>query len=269
VVTGGASVGQLYAGLGRRPLNRPYAATMDAQPRHGDSSTWAATIRRHPSAILFAVQLVGVVVYPAMHSSGAGRAAFNAFGVVVVMLALWSVRFSPGLTWVGVLLALPATGLLIVQTAIDAQALTGWSSAFEAALYFYAAGCMLAYMLADHEITPDELWAVGATFTLVAWAFAHVYVVCQAIQPMSFTAAVHPDADRTWIELLFLSFTTLSSTGLSDIVPVQPTARAISMLEQLAGLAYVVMFVSRVVGLTVAQNRRDPGDSGARPPEPR
>jgi hypothetical protein len=29
------------------------------------------------------------------------------------------------------------------------------------------------------------------------------------------------------------------------------------MLEQLAGLAYVVMFVSRVVGLTVAQRNRD------------
>jgi hypothetical protein len=29
------------------------------------------------------------------------------------------------------------------------------------------------------------------------------------------------------------------------------------MLEQLAGLAYVVMFVSRVVALTIAQRRPD------------
>ena len=44
-------------------------------------------------------------------------------------------------------------------------------------------------MLADHEITRDELFAVGATFTLVAWAFAYGYTVCQAIDPGSFTAA--------------------------------------------------------------------------------
>ncbi|MDT4913914.1 MAG: hypothetical protein QOC66_3042 [Pseudonocardiales bacterium] len=220
-------------------------------------ASWLATVRKHPSAILFAVQIIGVVVYPAMNSSGIGRAAFNAFGVLVVLLALWSVRYSPGLTWVGVLLALPATGLLVVQAAVDEPSLTAWSSAFEAGLYFYAAGCMLAYMLADHEITPDELWAVGATFTLVAWGFAHVFVVCQAIQPVSFIAAVHPSDDRSWIELLFLSFTTLSSTGLSDVVPIRATARALVMLEQLAGLAYVVMFVSRVVGLTVAQRNRD------------
>jgi hypothetical protein len=219
--------------------------------------TWLATVRKHPSGILFAVQILGVVVYPAMSSSDFGRAAFNAFGIVVVLLALWSVRYSPGLTWVGVLLALPASGLLLVQAIADEPSLTGWSSAFEAALYFYAAGCMLAYMLADHVITVDELWAVGATFTLLAWAFAHVFVVCQALQSRSFTAAVDPGQNRNWIELLFLSFTTLSSTGLSDIVPIRQTARALVMLEEIAGLAYLVMFVSRVVGLTVAGRKRD------------
>src|SRR3954447_21075338 len=108
-------------------------------------------------------------------------------------------------------------------------------------------------MLADHEITRDELYAVGATFTLVAWAFAYVYVVCQAAAPHSFIAAIDPSGDRSWMELLFLSFTTLSSTGLSDVVPVQPFARSLVMLEQLAGVAYVAMVVSRLVGLLVAR----------------
>ena len=60
------------------------------------------------------------------------------------------------------------------------------------------------------------------------------------------------------MELLFLSFTTLSSTGLSDVVPVRPLARALVMLEQLAGVGYVAMLVSRLVGLTVP--RRSGGD---------
>ena len=53
------------------------------------------------------------------------------------------------------------------------------------------------------------------------------------------------------MELLFLSFTTLSSTGLGDVVPVKPFARRLVMIEQLAGLAYVAMVVSRLVGLMV------------------
>jgi hypothetical protein len=53
------------------------------------------------------------------------------------------------------------------------------------------------------------------------------------------------------MELLFLSFTTLSSTGLGDVVPVTPFARALVMIEQLAGVAYIAMVVSRLVGLLV------------------
>ena len=76
-----------------------------------------------------------------------------------------------------------------------------------------------------------------------------------AVPPGSFTAAVDAASDRTWVELLFLSFTTLSSTGLSDVVPIVPFARALVMIEQLAGLAYVAMVVSRLVGLTVMRRQ--------------
>ncbi len=60
-----------------------------------------------------------------------------------------------------------------------------------------------------------------------------------------------PEDERSWMELLFLSFTTLSSTGLSDVIPVQPFARGLVMLEMLAGIGYVAMVVSRLVGLLV------------------
>jgi hypothetical protein len=73
----------------------------------------------------------------------------------------------------------------------------------------------------------------------------------QAIEPGSSTAAIDPTGDRSWTELLFLSFTTLSSTGLGDVIPVKPFGRALVMMEQLAGVAYIAIVVSRLVGLTV------------------
>jgi Ion channel len=216
--------------------------------------------KREPSALLLAAQLVGVLIYPFMEGSDVGRALFSVFGVAILGLVVLAVRDSPGLNWVAVLLALPATLLLLIQAITGSDDLLPYSSAFEAALYFYAAGALIAYMLADHYITRDELFAVGATFTLVAWAFAYTYVVCQAIEPGSFTAAVNPEDDRTWMELLFLSFTTLSSTGLSDVVPIKPFARSLVMIEQLAGLAYVAMVVSRLVALTVLHRSEDHPD---------
>jgi hypothetical protein len=213
--------------------------------------------RREPSAILLVAQLAGVLLYPFMEASSVGRAMFSVFGIAILGLVVLAVERSPGLTWVGVLLGIPATILLVIQAVTGDDTLLPYSSALEAILYLYAAGALIAYMLADHRITRDELFAVGATFTLVAWAFAYAYTVCQAVEPGSFTAAVNPDEQRTWMELLFMSFTTLSSTGIGDVVPVKPFARALVMLQQLAGLAYVAMVVSRLVGLTVMAGRSD------------
>jgi len=212
-------------------------------------------LRNEPSAVLLAVQLAGVLLYPFMEGAGTGQALFAVFGIVVLGLVVLAVRASPALTWVGLVLGIPATVLLLIQAFGHHEALLPYSSALEAILYFYAAYALIAYMLADHEITRDELFAVGATFTLVAWGFAHTYVVWQAIEPHSFVAAIDPQGDRSWMELLFLSFTTLSSTGLSDVVPVNAFARSICMIEQIAGVAYIAVVVSRLVALTIPRPR--------------
>jgi hypothetical protein len=213
--------------------------------------------RRQPSAILLAAQLAGVLVYPAMENSQAGTALFSLFGIAILGLVVLSVRSSPGFTWVAIVLGTPATILLLIQAITRDDALLPYSSAFEAVLYFYAAGALITYVLEDHVVTRDELFAVGATFTLVAWAFAYTFTVYQAIEPNSFTAAVDPNGTRTWVELLFLSFTTLSSTGLSDVIPIKPFARSLVMIEQFAGVAYIAMVVSRLVGLLVV-TRNEP-----------
>ncbi|MDQ3485732.1 MAG: potassium channel family protein [Actinomycetota bacterium] len=223
-----------------------------------------------PSAALLVVQLAGVLLYPLMDDSRPGRAAFAVFGIAVLSLAVLAVRPTPAFTWVSIIFAAPAVVLLIAQLFSTAPWLVPWSAAFEAVLYFYCAVGLIRYMFADQKVTKDELFAVGATFTLVAWAFAYVYVVVQALAPGSFTAAVGPTEQRSWMELLFLSFTTLSSTGLSDVVPIRSFARAVVMLEQVAGVLYIAMVVSRMVGLTFMRRSADATDTtNARPlPQP-
>jgi len=218
-------------------------------------------VASHPSAILLAVQLVGVLIYPFLeNSAGVGRALFEAFGAVVLALAIWTVRASPGPTWIAIILAVTASALSIADALSTSQALQAISATLHALFYFWAAGSLMVYMLADREVTTDELYAVGATFTLVAWAFAYVFVIIQIVQPGCFIAAIDADQPRSWMELLFLSFTNLSSTGLSDVVPVTPQARATVMMEQLAGLGYVALFVSRLVGLTIARQMSSAGE---------
>lgn len=217
---------------------------------------WLDRARRHPSAVLLFAQLLGVVLYPFMGESPTGRAMVSLFGLFVLLLAVWTTRMTPALTWVSLLLGLPVVVLTIAEALNPTgQTVLFWSSLLHGAFYFYTTYGLLRYMFADRRVTPDELWATGATFTVVAWAFAYLYVAIQIAWPGSFIAAVDPDLARTWVELLFLSFTNLTSTGLSDVVPVLPQARGLVMIEQLAGLLYVALVISRIVGLTVNRER--------------
>ena len=203
---------------------------------------------KHPSATLLFVQILGILVYPLMEDTSAGRPLFGVLSLLVLAAALYVVKRGPWLTAFGVALAVPIL-VLSIWLAFDPDPrrlviLAG----LEAAFYFYATGSLIAYMLGDEFATADELFAAGATFTLLAWAYAYVYVVCQALQPASFGAAATP---RTWMELLFLSFTTLSGVGLGDIVPITPMARALVMLQEFSGVMYLALVVSRLIALTV------------------
>ena len=216
----------------------------------------SALWRRHPSAFLLAAQLLSLVLYPVMDASESGRVLFGAVGVVVVSLSLWVVKRSPAENWLAWALAVPAVGITLASIALRRPDLLVISSLFESALYFYVAGSLIAYMLHDHEVTTDELFAAGATFTLLAWAFAYAYFVCQAWYPGSFTALNNPESPRSWMELLFLSFTSLSGVGLGDILPIRAPARVLVMLEEFAGVGYIAAIVSRLIGLSLIRHRR-------------
>jgi hypothetical protein len=216
---------------------------------------WGLLARRHPSAFLLAAQLLSLLLYPLMDQTHGGRVMFGAVALVVVPLAVWVVNRSPSVTSIAWLLALPAMALTFIAVFFDQEKLLPLSALLEAALYFYAAGSLISYMLHDHRVTSDELFAAAATFTLLAWGFAYAYFVCQAWFPGSFTG-FEPERPRQWTELLFYSFSNLSATGLGDTLPVSAPARVLTMLEQFAGVGYIATVVSRLIGLTIIRERR-------------
>ncbi len=204
----------------------------------------------HPSALLLAAQLLAVLAYPFLDDSPAGRALLGVVGIVVLGTALWAVNRTERVAWLTLALGIPALVLTVLEAFFpNADAVLLSSAVFHAPFYFYVSYRFIRYLFHDSDVTPDELFATGAAFTVVAWGFAYLYVAVQVLWPGSFTAASGP-GERTWFELLFLSFTTLTSVGLSDVTPILGQARSLVIIEQVAGVLYVAMVVARLVGLT-------------------
>jgi hypothetical protein len=209
----------------------------------------------HPSAILLGTQLVAILAYPFFADTAWGRAVIGVVQLGVLLAALAAVRRTPALTWVAVLLGAPAMVLTVLEAVQpDADGIVLASALFHAPFYFYISYAMIRYLFHDDQVTRDELFATGAAFTVVAWGFAYVYAAAQVVWPGSFIGATG-EGDRPWFDLLFLSFTTLTSVGLSDVVPIQAHARSLVIIEQVAGVLYVALVVARLVGLTVTRQR--------------
>jgi hypothetical protein len=212
----------------------------------------AHALRTHPSGVLLFGQLSVVLAYPFLDDSTGGRAVLGVVQMVLVFAAVAAVRLTPALSWVALLLGLPAMVFAVLEAVepdVDWVVLT--SALVHAPFYFYVSYAMIRYLFHDDRVTRDELFATGAAFTVVAWAFAYVYAAAQVVWPGSFVGA--DGADQPWFNLLFLSFTNLTSVGLSDVLPVDGHARSLVMVEQVAGVLYVALVIARLVGLTVAR----------------
>ncbi len=219
---------------------------------------WGNIACHHPSAFLLAAQLVSLSLYVALEGVKSGPFILGLFGILVLLLVVWVVIHSPAINWIAWIIAGIIILLSILSWFLGDAGLLIWAALLEAVLYFYGAGGLIRYMMGDEHVTTDDLFAAGATFTLIAWGFAYLYQVCQAWSPGAFSYGTHPGEPLAFIELLFLSFANLSATGLSDIIPVSSASRVLVMLEQFAGVAYLAVVVSRLIGLTIIrQKERD------------
>ena len=215
-----------------------------------------AFFQKFPFAMLLCVQLVSIVFYGFMTDSQTSHLIFNCLGLAVPLLAVLVVYRTPAVNWVAIILvALAISATSLVSFANQTQLLP-WAHAFESLLYFYAAVSLVMYMFKDDIVTLDELYAAAATFTLLVWAFALAYSVCQQVYPGSVLAALNPTNPRSWIELLFMSFSIQSSTGVGDVVPITGPARAIGSLQIFTGVMYIAIVVSRLVGLAASTKKK-------------
>ena len=219
------------------------------------SARWKATLRKQPSAFLLAVQILVILLLPALESSGWGRAVISLLSLSALITAVFTVRSTPALTWLSVTLALPAAVFEVWSLVDDRPIILTLAHCALAVFYFYTAYALISYMFEDSWVTKDELFAVGACFTVLVFAFAYVFMATQEIYPASFTSFDGPGR-RTLLELLYFSGANLTSVGLSDVGPIRPQARAIVTIEQLGGVMYVAMVISRLVALTVIRARQ-------------
>ena len=126
---------------------------------------------------------------------------------------------------------------------------------FGAALYAVTIAYMLLYVFQPDVMTADKLFGAAAAYLMLGVLWMFLYALIGNYYPDSFAVAGVPAAPEV-VDLLYFSFTVLTSTGFGDIVPVTRQARAICVLEQLTGALFVAILIARLAGVYPPTGRR-------------
>ncbi len=208
-----------------------------------------------PNVRLLLALVAMVLSYPFLEHLQSGKVAVIAFDWTILVLALQSAKSAGAETRLGYALLVPT----IILQATAALTGAGWiyvaAMLFQAALHAFVVVCLFRYVLRDDIMTLDELFAAGSLYAMLAFVFAYLYSVIEHISPGAFfiNESNNPDGIFSWFEMLYFSFTCLTSVGFGEITPVSDHARSFVMIQQLVGVLYLAIVISRLISM---QSRR-------------
>jgi hypothetical protein len=105
------------------------------------------------------------------------------------------------------------------------------------------------FLIIVKTITRDVLYAAVALYLLLGALFVPVYGLLDVLIPGSFRDGNFPDAPVQWQQLVYFSYTTLTSSGYGDILPISWWARSTANLEMIFGILFITIIMSRLVAL--------------------
>lgn len=217
-----------------------------------------AYVRRNRCSLLLAALVVLILVNPVLAGSPVGATILSFALLAILMLAVWALRVRRFLFWIVI-----ALGLVVAQAmAVDRMG-GHWLRPFvlvgAAAFLFVVTIALLRYVLDWHPITPDKIFGAVAAYVLIAFTFASLFGLLQLIQPNAFYVQMvnEPDGHLGWADLMYFSFTILTSTGFGEITPVTNMARSLVVIEQVLGVMYVAFLIARLANLYRSRERAD------------
>jgi hypothetical protein len=220
------------------------------QPAHRRLARRIAYIRRNRCSALVTALCLLILVNPLIIGSTVGTIVVGAGLFVVLMLAIWALRLRGRFFWIMAALAFLAIDALAADR-LGEHSLKPVSLAMAAVFVSIVTVLLLRYVLDRRPITTDKVFGAVAAYMLIALSFACVFGLLQVFQPDAFNAAVAhgPDGTLNWSDMMYFSFTVLTSTGFGEITPATHMARALIVLEQVLGVMYVAFLVARLANM--------------------
>jgi hypothetical protein len=102
------------------------------------------------------------------------------------------------------------------------------------------------------RVTYHHIMGAVLLYLTIAVIFVALFTFMGTLVPKAFSGLVVEDSPALASNLIYFSFTTLTTTGYGDIFPVHPIARSLCNLEGIFGQLYPATLLARLVTLEIA-----------------
>ena len=209
---------------------------------------WWEQVRRNRCFFLFLSMLTLIVTMPFLSGATHGRLIIGVLNIIMLLTAITAVGRSKFSFLFGLILAVPTLTfqVLAIQSGDAGDFALSWSC--NATFYALTLIRLLAYVLHRDEMTADKLYGAVCAYVLIAILWAFLHGVLQYFYPGAYAFGGTPKT-LDMGDLIYFSFTALTTAGFGDITPLLIHSRYLTLLEMITGVMYVAILIARLTGV--------------------
>ena len=182
-------------------------------------------------------------------------AGFNAFVVLASAAALGRTALSFLLVFV---LIGGAVGLRFASLEPGREPLFNWALLLHALVYISVLVLLLRYVFGPAVLDGDRLWGAASAYLMIGILWCFVYALVELEHGQTFLVRGER-SNLDLIELLYFSFSTLTTIGFGDIVPISRGAQAAAIFEGIVGTLFLAILIAKLVGVYPPPAASQPG----------
>lgn len=236
---------------------RPMGPLMIHQnPLLSTRNVLAIFMRRKFTFLLAAILVINITRLMTVNDM-ADRLILDLLGAAMLVAATLSLCVEKKSRTIALALGTPAILLSLFQRLIPGHSELLISTAVRLSSMVYVAfiiTVVLRVLMTQPEVTRDSIAGAFCGYILIGVVFADAYCLLDSFVPHSFqfSGVAEKNLDdplQRWLMLEYFSFTTLSTLGIGDILPLTPAARGLTMWEVVCGQFYLAVLVAGLVNL--------------------
>jgi hypothetical protein len=235
-----------------------YRSAKSLKVFHGYLRKWRERTREPGLTVLLIIE--AVLIFLAIPLAGMGAIPELVVPATFVLWVLGVLVVTLRSRWAAivVLVAVALSPFGVFVHAKDPTVLTEWLSAIGQFLALAVLSIVIAQaVFGPGRVTVHRVQGAVLLYLNFALFFQVIYRLLNTLVPNAFTGLPPTGAEHgSGAALLYFSFSTLTTLGFGDIIPVHPLLRSIANLEAVIGQLYPVTLLARLVSLELEHRRQ-------------